>query len=193
MDRVDILNQLKRRYGDLGPGRVTLVQMPIERSLDINVKSIKALLDLGYGGIYITLTKPVIELESTFAKNNIQTDRLKFIDGISKMYCLKQKEGVEYILGPLAVDAIGLAIFNLIPEINSEKKFVFLDSITAVLLYNSLPRTVQFSQFLIHSLKRMRIMGFFISVSRGLINCKLLNELKQMSDEVINIKELENR
>jgi hypothetical protein len=67
------------------------------------------------------------------------------------------------------------------------KKFVFLDSITTVLLYNSLERTLKFSEFLTSSLKRLQVAGVMVSVSKGFANDNLIKELTKMSNEVIKL------
>jgi archaellum biogenesis ATPase FlaH len=65
------------------------------------------------------------------------------------------------------------------------KQFVFLDSITTVLLYNSLPRTLEFSNFLTNTLRESKVVGMVVSVSKGITNEKLFKELEKASDEVI--------
>lgn len=180
---------LKQKYTRLASGWITLLQIPIEYSMDVNVESIKSLQSLGYEGIYITLSKPAIELEAIFRENGIEVSKIYFVDGITQMYGSKQIERVEYVLGPLAIDAISSSVYKLIPKIKSKKRFVFLDSITTVLLYNSLPRTLQFSNFLTETLKKKKLVGIVVSVSRGLANTKLIAQLEKLSDEVIMLSE----
>lgn len=69
-----------------------------------------------------------------------------------------------------------------------EKKCVFLDSITTVLLYNSLPRTIRFSQFLTQTLKKIGVDGVMVSIAKGATTDKLITELSKLCDEVINIE-----
>ena len=71
--------------------------------------------------------------------------------------------------------------------LKKEKIFVFLDSITTILLYNHLPRTIRFSQFLTDKLKSLAIHGIMVSIAAGLTSERLLNEIKQLCDEVIDI------
>jgi len=165
------------------------LELPIEKAMDVNVESIKILQSLGYEGIYITLSKDYVELTKMFREQGIDMGRLAFVDGVSQMYGIGAVDSpnVKYISGPISLDGIVAAITDIVPAMQSKKKFVFLDSITTVLLYNSLERTIQFSEFLTMSLKRLEVLGVVVSVSKGFANEKLIKELTKMSNEVIKI------
>jgi KaiC/GvpD/RAD55 family RecA-like ATPase len=145
---------------------------------------------LDYEGIYITLSKDYIELAKIFRKQGIDMKRLAFVDGVSQMYGIGAADapGVKYISGPLSLDGIIAAITDIIPVMKSKKKFVFLDSITTVLLYNSLERTLKFTEFLTTSLKRLQVAGVVASVSKGYANDNLIKALTKVSSEVINLQ-----
>lgn len=157
--------------------------------MDVNVEALKILQALGYKGIYITLSKDYVELSKIFRERDIDMGRIAFIDGVSQMYGIGAVDSpnVKYISGPISLDGIVAAITDIVPVMKSEKKFVFLDSITTVLLYNSLERTLKFSEFLTISLKRLQVAGVVTSVSRGFANDQLIKELAKMSNEVIKL------
>lgn len=167
-------------------GWLTLLQVPITRSPEINVFSIKTLHELGYEGIYITLNKPAVELYEVFRQYEIDLEKLHFIDCISQMYHSKLLPGnAQYVLGPLSIDAVTSSIFTVSGRIKSTKKFIYMDSISAVLLYNSLQRTIQFASFLATEIKKQKLLGIIVSVSRGTTNKQLVNALNDICDDVI--------
>jgi KaiC/GvpD/RAD55 family RecA-like ATPase len=189
INNIDIPDLLKDRFSRLSHGWMALMQIPVDKTMDVNVEALKTLQDLGYEGVYITLSKDYVELSKMFREKGIDMGRLAFIDGVSQMYGIGAVDSpnVKYISGPISLDGIVAAITDIIPVMKSEKKFVFLDSITTVLLYNSLERTLQFSEFLTSSLKRLDVAGVMVSVSKGFANDNLIKELTKMSNEVIRL------
>jgi KaiC/GvpD/RAD55 family RecA-like ATPase len=189
INNINITELLKDRFSRLSRGWVALLQVPVEKTLEMNIEALKILQELGYEGVYITLSKDYIELSKIFRERGLDMGRLAFIDGVSQMYGIGAVDApnVKYISGPISLDGIVAAVTDVIPTMKSEKKFVFLDSITAVLLYNSLERTLKFSEFLTVSLKRLEVAGVMVSVSKGFANDNLIKELAKLSNEVIKI------
>lgn len=189
INNVDVTDLLKDHFSRLEHGWVALLQLPMEKAMDVNIESIKILQGLGYEGVYITLSKDYVELTKIFREKEIDMGKLAFVDGVSQMYGIGAVDApnVKYISGPISLDGIVAAITDIVPVMKSEKKFVFLDSITTVLLYNSLERTLKFSEFLTTSLKRLQVLGVVVSVSKGFANEQLIRELTKMSNEVIKL------
>jgi KaiC/GvpD/RAD55 family RecA-like ATPase len=189
INKIDVTELLKDHFSRLNHGWVALMQIPVEKAVDVNIESIKVLQGLGYEGVYITLSKDYVELTKIFREQGVDMGKLSFVDGVSQMYGIGAVDSpnVKYISGPISLDGIVAAITDVIPVIKSEKKFVFLDSITTVLLYNSLERTLKFSEFLTTSLKRLQVAGVVTSVSRGFVNDNLIKELTKISNEVIKL------
>jgi KaiC/GvpD/RAD55 family RecA-like ATPase len=189
INNINITELLKDRFSRLNQGWVALMQVPMEKAMDVNVESIKVLQEIGYEGVYVTLSKDYTELTKVFREHGVDMGRLAFIDGVSQMYGIGAVDApnVRYISGPISLDGIVAAITDVIPIMKSQKKFVFLDSITTVLLYNSLERTLKFSQFLTSSLKRLQVAGVVTSVSKGFANDNLIRELTKMSNDIIKL------
>jgi len=190
INNIDVTKLLKEKYAKLGQGWVTLLELPVEDAMKVNTEAIKVLQSQGYEGIYITLSKDYLELAKIFGDADVNLDKISFIDGISQMYGVKEVKAsnVIYVPGPLSIDAITAGIQKIAPTIKEAKKFVFLDSITTVLLYNSLERTIKFSEFLHNTLKQLQLVGIVVSVSQGFANETLVKELTKISNEVINLQ-----
>jgi KaiC/GvpD/RAD55 family RecA-like ATPase len=189
INTINVTELLKDHFSRLDHGWVALLQIPVEKTMEMNIEALKTLQSLGYEGVYITLSKDYVELSKMFREQGIDMGRLAFIDGVSQMYGIGAVDAanVKYISGPISLDGIVAAITDIIPVMKSERKFVFLDSITTVLLYNSLERTLKFSEFLTNSLKRLDVAGVMVSVSKGFANDNLIKALTKMSNEVIKI------
>lgn len=174
-------------------GWITLLNAPIENYMQVNVEAIRVLIeDFKYQGIYITVNKPYSDLVAEFSKAGLNTNKLKFVDAISQTYGIRPKENKQcrYVFGPLNIEGIVDAVRKFLPEITvaQSKIFVFIDSITTVLLYNHLPRTVRFSKFLTEDLKKLKVSGIMVSVAAGLTSERLVKEVKEFCDEVIDIE-----
>lgn len=188
--KTNVTGLLHEKYKKLGTGWVSLVQVPAEKHMDVNIEALKVLVnELQYDCIYITLGKSFGELDKIFKQAGVDNNRLYFIDAISQMYGVKQTSTKRcvYTAGPLDIDSITASLRDLLATLGKAKKCVFLDSVTTVLLYNSLPRTIRFSQFLTQTLKKMDVTGVMVSITKGESTTKLVQELGKLCDEVLDI------
>jgi KaiC/GvpD/RAD55 family RecA-like ATPase len=173
-------------------GWITLLNAPIEDYMDVNAEAIRVLTeDMGFDGIYITVNKPYSELLKEFKKRRLKIKQIRFIDAISQMYGEKTEDTKQckFVMGPLNISSIIDSVRVFLKETKTPKRkvFVFIDSITTVLLYNHLPRTIQFSKFLTSDLRRTNVNGIMVSVAAGMTSERLIEEVGKFCDEVIDI------
>jgi KaiC/GvpD/RAD55 family RecA-like ATPase len=179
-------------------GWITLLNAPIENYMDVNTEAIRVLIeDMGFEGIYITVNTPYAEIVKEFSVRGLDLSKLRFIDAISQMYglSLKETKQCKYVMGPLNINDITMKVREFLKEMTTAKRkiFVFIDSITTMLLYNHLPRTVRFSKFLTEDLRKTKVSGIMVSVAAGMTSERLVNEVKQFCDEVIDIGEAKSK
>jgi hypothetical protein len=192
INKVNVTQLLQQEYKKLDSGWITLIQNPPEYHQKMNTESVRILTqELKYTAVYITLGKPCSELDSIFKKAKINTEKLFFVDAISQMYGQQKtdKKRFIYTAGPLDIDAISVSLRSLLSRLSGERVCVLLDSVSTVLLYNSLPRTVRFSQFLTKTLKELGVNGVIVSVSSGAVTEKLTAQLKLLCDEFIDLSQ----
>jgi hypothetical protein len=190
LNKTNVTNLLREEYKKLDSGWITLIQIPSDFHQKMNTESIRILTsELKYTVIYITLGKPCSELDVLFSKEKINTDKLFYVDAISQMYGQKKADKKRYIYtaGPLDIDAISISLRSLLSQLSGERVCVLLDSVSTVLLYNSLPRTVRFSQFLTKTLKQLGVNGVIVSVTSSAVTKKLTSKLKTLCDEFIDL------
>jgi KaiC/GvpD/RAD55 family RecA-like ATPase len=193
IDERNITKLLQDKYAKLKKtGWITLLNAPIENYADINREAIRVLIeDMDFEGIYITVNRPANQIISEFSKEGIDISKLKFVDAISQTYgkTPEKNSKIRYVFGPLNIEGIVSAVKEFLSEIKMTKRrtFVFIDSITTVLLYNHLPRTIRFSKFLTDDLRKLKVNGIMVSVATGLTSDRLIKEVKQLCDEVIDI------
>jgi KaiC/GvpD/RAD55 family RecA-like ATPase len=188
--KTNITGLLTKKYKRLGTGWVTLLQIPADKHMEVNEEAVRILINvLGYNCVYITLGKSCIELDKKFKAKGVDTNNLYFIDAISQMYgeSLTDAKRYNYVSGPLDIDSITATLHQTLATLQGQKACVFLDSVTTVLLYNSIARTIRFSQFLTRTLKEMHVTGVMVSVAKGDTTKKLFEELTTLCDETIEI------
>jgi KaiC/GvpD/RAD55 family RecA-like ATPase len=189
---VNVTQLLRTKYKQMKKtGWVSLVQVPAGNHLQINTESLKILIDeMRYKCIYITLGKTCTDLDKMYKQAGVKIENIYYIDAISQMYGESRSDTKRcmYTAGPLDVESISSAVRTLLASLGEGKKCVFLDSVTTVLLYNSLPRTLRFSQFLATNLKSIGVTGIMVSIAKGKSTNQLIKELSKLCEEVINIE-----
>lgn len=188
----NVTELLAERFARLSKtGWVTLLNAPIESYMLVNIEAIRVLTqDLGYQGIYITVNKPYLELAKALTDHKLDLKDLYFVDAISQTFGAHsiESKNCKYVFGPLNIESIAEKTYEFITKMSKSKKvFVFIDSITTILLYNHLPRTIRFSQFLTKDLRKRGVSGVMVSVAASMTSERLINEVSQLCDEVIEI------
>ncbi len=171
--------------------RVFMFEIPEEKYFDINTDVVKTLVNMGFNGIYISVHRPYISLVKTLKERGVKTDNLIFIDAASSA---TENNGInseqcKYISKELKVDELTRAIYTSIPVLGSKKKFVFLDSLTTLTLYQPLSETMRFAEFLTRTLKKSEFQCVIVNVAKGLSQRKFIQDIVLHVDEVIEIGE----
>lgn len=174
-------------------GKIVLLDMPQQSHLQVITQVMNVLIkDEGSSGVYMTTMKGYPELSNIFTQNGLDLSKIYFVDVISKMYGLEPKEtpNCEYISSPINIQSISNAITTFLGKIKGNKKFLVFDSLTTILLYNSLPRIVEFTTTLSEYLKSQHVEGILVmlSTAKGSTNDKLLNALGAIIDDTISIR-----
>lgn len=187
---MDNIKQLfEEKIAKLKNKGIVLMNVPVEKAVGLNAETIKTLQFLDYKGIYVTLSKDYQDLSRAFQYSGVDMNNLFCIDCISRMYGMGELDlpNIIYAEGPMSLEAILKDIAKAIADIKGDKKFVFFDSITAVLLYNSLDKTLEFTKSLIELLNKSKTVGVIEIVSMGAANEKFVQELSKLSDEIITL------
>jgi len=96
-------------------------------------------------GIYVSLNKTKKSMEVILKKNNINTKKIFFIDCVSSN---PSEKDVLYIF-PAQLDKIEYAIKSFKEEISGEK-FLIIDALSTLLIYNSENRVAAFIKEIIN-------------------------------------------
>ena len=133
--------------------------------------------------IYVSLNEPCSALNRELKKEGINTDKVYIIDGISR----SQNQGgsiknCTFLENPGSLTEVSIAITEAMNTGNYN--FVFLDSVSTMLIYNNRETIENFLQFIIGKIKNMGISGAIIILNEGRSK-ELVGTVSQFFDNVI--------
>ena len=117
-------------------------------------------------GIYVSLNEPCSALSRELKKEGVNTEKVYIIDGISRSQ--KQGDSVKnctFLENPGSLTEVSIAITEAMNTGNYG--FVFLDSVSTMLIYNNRETIENFLQFIIGKIKNMGISGAIIILSES--------------------------
>lgn len=172
-----------------GAGKVVLAETSAENFQNCTSGIIDALNRDGYDTIIITMNNPSKILKMMYEKSGINTDRIYFIDAITR-YALgsipDDEKNVFFISQPGNLTDIGIELNRVLGSIEGSKTCVIVDSINTMLIYVPTQTLTKFIHFMSNKLRLLRCLGIYISIG-GSVDPMLLNQLKSISDEFVEI------
>ena len=178
--------KLAEDLNKISDGGIILLETSADKSFETSLASVKHLLKNNDNGIIISANRPYNNLMSVYKKNNIDTSKIFVLDLISKSQNAEiDAKNVKYLENVSALTNISLAINECIKILNG-KKFIFIDSITTMLLHNE---PYIFARFIHSVLTRMRvngIEGLLVSLEDR-TNREVRAEIAQLCDKVVKI------
>ncbi|MBE8540054.1 DUF7504 family protein [Geoglobus acetivorans] len=139
-------------------------------------------------GIYIALNKPCASLDKQLRKAGIFTENIRYVDCNTRQFGGHELEDPRYVFldSPNPVQVI-VTVDRLLRELNSDFKFVYIDSLSTFTLYKSQESLVKFLRQLTG---KTRIHGTFcvITVLENEIDPQHLSQLSLLCDSLIEVR-----
>lgn len=183
MNNLQIQKTLKRELGKIktSKGIYIIISRPENYQL-INEEIVSYLTKkLRLGGAYISLNKPSYEISKNLEEKKVLTKDILFIEGVEEDCKLKNCIPLQE---SKSLTELSLTISKICKS--DTIKFIFLDSASTLLIYNSLEITERFMQYLINKIKNLGILLIIISVDEEKSN-KLTPILAQFCDGYIKL------
>ncbi|MEM5836252.1 MAG: hypothetical protein QXR09_01375 [Candidatus Aenigmatarchaeota archaeon] len=182
---------LKKFVKKLEPKTVVLFIIDAKKYHKIHPKLLQTIIkEKCFAGIYITINKPYSTLIKYLKENKINTDNIFFIDAISKSVGgeMKMTKDCLFIPSPSQLTDLAIALTQALESMeHKENKFIFLDSLSTLLIYNSFEVAAKFVHFVISRLRLFGLVGMIISIEKQ-IDERMLNILIEMCDKVVEVK-----
>jgi len=140
----------------------------------------------GFSGVFVSLAKDYLSATVLLEVAGADVSRMKFIDAASRVYGITPVESSEviYVDGPLSIDPLIDAVAASL-EALSGKRFVVLDSLTSILLYNTPEKTLAFGKKLRTLLKKEGVIGVVVLAYQDSINQDLVQKLEKAGGEAV--------
>ena len=139
-------------------------------------------------GIYITVNRPYGTLKELLRDRGIDTAKLFFIDAISQTVTQPKlvNHHVIYLPNPQSLTDMSLAMNAAAESIPGKTRFLFMDSLSTLLIYNETQTVAKFAHFLTVKMRSLNIKGVFIAL-RQMLDEELIFEVAQYCDKVIDL------
>ena len=165
---------------------IVLVETSAENAFEVMLAAVKALTEKNDHGIIISANRPYTNLINNYQRSKINTSKIHILDLISKNQNADiPADNVMFMENASSLTDIALSVNNHIKTLNG-KKFIFIDSITTMLIHNE---PYVFARFIHSILTRMRINGIgglLISLTDK-TSREVRAEIAQLCDKVIKI------
>jgi hypothetical protein len=146
----------------------------ISASSETHGRLVAAVLDIfvrekGMGGVYISVSQPYEVILSTMEATGIDSKDIYFIDCISKMAGqsgVQPSDKVVFIENPSGLEEVSMHVERLLSKVSREKKFVFLDSLSSLLIYNDDKSVMVFTHYLINKIRLEKMAGAILSIAK---------------------------
>lgn len=138
-------------------------------------------------GSYITINRPYKSMVQLLESKNISHQNLFFIDCITK----ELKESINskkcyFVNSPGNLTEIAIALDPVFKSGNH--KFIFLDSLDTLTVYNPIDSVIKFAHFLTGKVRMHSISGVLLALHEK-SDQRLVTELAQFCDKVIDLKD----
>ena len=145
---------------------VTLLETPAESCFEDVMDSVASMLEKEKKGVYVTASRPYKYISKEMQKRNINKGSVLFIDCISRMVGDPGDGDCTYVENPASLEEISMYIISLLDKIESDKKFLIMDSISTLLIYNNSTAIKEFSMFLINKLRLEGVNGIMVTIEK---------------------------
>jgi len=200
--QIKSLGELQDFINNLQENKIVLFLIDPKKYMQRNLSVLKVFINQNmFSGIYVTVNRPFDTLMKIMKGRGINTEKIFFIDCITKMLPgssekpLDSKSKYErtknciFIPSPSRLTEIGLALSEALSGIeNPQNKFLYLDSLSTLLIYNDIDTIVKFVHFLSTRIRLYGIVGIIMCVEKS-IDERLHNILLEICDLIVEVVE----
>jgi KaiC/GvpD/RAD55 family RecA-like ATPase len=162
-------------------GNVSLLCVPPEKYIDSTVSLLKSVLEEGKA-IYITASRPYDVFSHFLKSNGVDTDKMLFIDCISSITGIPLPgPNVRYIPTPTMLELITIHVDIALNE--NDVKYVILDSVSSLSIYNPERAVIEFLHYLVSRMRQRKVKTVLINIGENSVS----QSLHMLCDGVLRI------
>lgn len=168
---------------------IVLVVTPAVKYSDVNLRILKYLVnERKLYGIYVTVNRPCENLTTLLGKHGVDITKLYFIDAISAIATdhMVNTPQCIYLENPQNLTELSITLTELVKRIPGEHNFLFMDSLSTLILYNGMGSVRKFAHFLATRMRSLNLSGVFISLEEE-TDKQLIAHFTQVCDKVLEV------
>ncbi|MEA3458084.1 MAG: ATPase domain-containing protein [Candidatus Thermoplasmatota archaeon] len=188
LEQINVESDISQEFSGLPDEWIVLAETSAEKTLGNSLSMIKYLVnDKDYVGIIVSASRPYNNLANIYQQKGIDTNKILFIDCISKSQSVELEEAGNVVYQEAVSDLtnISLSIKTVMDKI-PEKKFVFIDSITTMLIHNTSEIFARFIHGMITKLRIKGVSGLLLSVEEE-TDEHIRFQIADLCDKVIKV------
>ena len=163
---------------------VILIRVGAKKYVEASLEIVKYLVK-DSEGIFVTLNRPYSSMKKLMAKENINLDKILFIDALTRQIGGEEIDADRciYLTSPDPTQMC-LAIERAMGMVNSDRRFIYIDSLSTISLYKSLETLLKFIRYMVGKIRIKGFIGTIFSVEKE-IDDAYYSQIALMVDEVI--------
>jgi KaiC/GvpD/RAD55 family RecA-like ATPase len=170
---------------------IILIDVKAEDYMKVSIDVLKVLVNEDkLPGVYITVNKPYATMKRILAGAGVKAEKMYFIDCITKMAggeVIPNDKNVFYLDSPQNLTGLGVAMAEAITAIKGKEKFLFMDSLSTLLLYHNSGTVAKFSHFLTGRMRVWSLRGILMAIERE-TDPEFTNQLSPFCDAVVKLE-----
>ena len=179
--------KLKAELEDIPNGWIVMLETSAENVLEVNIAVMKILTDKNYTGLIISASRPCRNLLALYEKNSINTKKVMVLCAVCKSQGgdSKNTENILHLERISALTEISISLSEAIKKTEGDK-FVFIDSITTMLIHNQPNVFAIFIHSILTKMRMNMVSGLLISLENE-TNKGIRAEIAQLCDKVVKL------
>jgi len=180
---------VKEKIEELEEGEIALVVADSDSYVEANMEILDYLVgDEGLPGIYVTINKPYNTIVDVLEEHGVDPGQLFFVDAISKETGgeIVDRDNVLFLDSPEDLTGLSIVVSGAVESMPEGSKFIFLDSLTTLTIYNKADTVSQFAHFLTGKMRNWNVSGVILSLEEE-VDEDLIGQISQFCDKTVRL------
>ncbi|MBN1941585.1 MAG: hypothetical protein JW772_05380 [Candidatus Diapherotrites archaeon] len=180
--------QVDKEFSVLQNGFIAAIVSPPEKYFNVNMAITKYFSNKRkMAGVYITMNKPYNTISRALEDNKIDTKKIFFVDAISGVIGVEKSENENCVTlrSPSALTELGIVISKVCSA--KHPRFLMMDSLSTMLVYNNQHSTIKFIHYVTTQLRKCSWPGIIFSLEKDMQG-NLFDSITQFCDKVIRMQ-----
>jgi archaellum biogenesis ATPase FlaH len=183
------IKSIRDELANLPSGYIALIITARGDYLEVGKSTVKFLLEeRRMSGVCITFNKPFKTLSEEFVKVNIDVNKLFFIDGITETATGMHDKSDKcfFMSSPKNLTELAILLEQALGKLPQENRFIFLDSLSTLLIYNETDTVLRFIHALTGKMRLWNVTGVIVFLEKE-TDENIISQLSQFCDKVISL------